>query len=293
MAGWNGSGMGGNSTPVKPKVTAKKPSPVRGIVAGGLIMVLAAGAYFAFFSGSDKPQKEVVEKRPTKIKQVAPASAPKAAVAKPVTNLEVHIGKDGKPLQKVGNKWGTMLSATTNQDGNISEQWVLEDGTTLKNIRFPPPIFDNAADQVLGLIASVQPGADMPPLPAMGAEMDQAFANAVATPIKINETDSDEVKELKSRVIETRRQMAELIGEGKTFSQIVAEHQDLMQFNTTERTKAIREIQAIIAEGDEEGARNYRDKMNAAFETMGIDAINMAIGEQEKAERTTKKRGRQ
>ena len=288
-SGWNKP-----SAANKPTVKApKKPSALRGIAAG-LVVVAVAVACIVIFMGRDGSVTiKKSDKKPTKIKEVTPVAAPKKAVAKPVSNLEAHVGKDGKPLQKVGNKWGTMLSATTNQDGNISEQWVLEDGTTLKNIRFPPPIFDNAADQVLGLIASVQPGADMPPLPAMGAEMDQAFANAVATPIKINETDSDEVKELKRRVMESRRQMAELIGEGKSFSQIVAEHQDLMQFNTTERTKAIREIQKIIAEGDEEGARTYRDKMNEAFATMGIDEINMAIGEQEKAERETKKRGRQ
>ena len=289
--GWNGSG--GGSTPIKPKVTAKKPSPIRGIVAGALICVLAIGAYFVFFSGSEKAQKEVVEKRPTKIKQVTPTPAPKKAVAKPVANLEEHIGKDGKPLQKIGNKWGKRLSSVTNRNGYVTEEWELENGKHLENFISPPPVFDNAADQILALIASVKPGADMPPLPAMGAEMDAAFANAVATPIKINESDSEEVKELKQRVMETRRQMAELIGEGKSFSQIVAEHQDLVQFSSTERTKAIREIQSYIAEGDEESARLYRDKINAAFESMGIDQINMAIGEQEKAERQTRKRGRQ
>ena len=288
--------MAWNRSTTEQKPIAKKAPPKigRGLVAGLIVVLAAVGAVVYLTRNNDEHPKPRTESKPAKIKEVKPAAKPKP-VKKPVvtSNDNVRLGKDGKPLQKVGNKWGTMLSATTNQDGNISEQWVLEDGTTLKNIRFPPPIFDNAADQVLGLIASVQPGADMPPLPAMGAEMDQAFANAVATPIKINETDSDEVKELKSRVMETRRQMAELIGEGKTFSQIVAEHQDLVQFNTTERTKAIREIQSYLAKGDEESARLYRDKINEAFETMGIDAINMAIGEQEKAERETKKRGRQ
>ena len=78
MAGWNGSGMGGNSTPVKPKVkpkvTAKKPSPVRGIVAGGLVCVLAVAAYFAFFAGLEKPKAERVEKESRRIKEVKPAA---------------------------------------------------------------------------------------------------------------------------------------------------------------------------------------------------------------------------
>ena len=285
-----------NKPSAAPKPPKKKPSAMKGAVAG-LVTVVALGAVFYFmFSGGEGKVEVKPAKEPVKIKTAKPAKTPKPAKAEKPAKQEKaaeHVDKNGKPLNKVGNKWGTMLSATTNQDGSVYEQWVLEDGTTLKNIHFPPPVFDNAADQVLGLIASVEPGADMPPLPAMGAEMDKAFAKAVATPIKINETDSDEVKELKSRVMETRRQMAELIGEGMTFSQVVAEHQDLVQFNTTERTKAIREIQSYLAKGDEESARLYRDKINEAFETMGIDTINMAIGEQEKAERGTKKRGRQ
>ena len=73
--GWNGSDRRGNSTLVKPKGKyppseasfakqsgyrgAKKPSPVRGIVAGAVVVVLAAVAYFAFFSGSDLTQEQL------------------------------------------------------------------------------------------------------------------------------------------------------------------------------------------------------------------------------------------
>ena len=46
MAGWNGSDLRGK-TPIQPKVTAKKPSPWRGLFAGAIVVLLAAGgAYF-------------------------------------------------------------------------------------------------------------------------------------------------------------------------------------------------------------------------------------------------------
>ena len=84
MAGWNGSGMGGNSTPVKPKVTAKKPSPVRGLVAGAVLVAAVIGCCFAFFSGSDAPSQEAkASSRTTSIKTAKatlPSAKPNAAV---------------------------------------------------------------------------------------------------------------------------------------------------------------------------------------------------------------------
>ena len=81
--GWNGSDRRGNSTPVQPKAAAKKPSPVRGLIAGGLVIVLAAIAYFAFFSGSDAPSQEAkASSRPTSIKTAKatlPSAKPNAA----------------------------------------------------------------------------------------------------------------------------------------------------------------------------------------------------------------------
>ena len=73
-----GNGSGGGSTPVEPKVPAKKPSPIRGIVAGLLVVAVSAVAYFVFFSGSEEPQKVEKSTKQERIKEVAPAAAPKA-----------------------------------------------------------------------------------------------------------------------------------------------------------------------------------------------------------------------
>ena len=62
---WNGSGQKGVA-PAKPKVAAKKPSPVRGVIAGLVVVAAVCVAYFAFFSGNEKvPEK--VEKKPKSV----------------------------------------------------------------------------------------------------------------------------------------------------------------------------------------------------------------------------------
>ena len=81
--GWNGSDRRGNSTPVQPKAAAKKPSPVRGLVAGAVLVAAVIGCYVAIFSGSDAPSQEAkASSRPTSIKTAKatlPSAKPSAA----------------------------------------------------------------------------------------------------------------------------------------------------------------------------------------------------------------------
>ena len=81
--GWNGSDRRGNSTPVQPKAAAKKPSPVRGLEAGAVLVAAVIGCYVAIFSGSDAPSQEAkASSRPTSIKTAKatlPSAKPSAA----------------------------------------------------------------------------------------------------------------------------------------------------------------------------------------------------------------------
>ena len=80
MPGWNGSDLRGVS-PTQPKATAKKPSPIRGLIAGGLVCVLAVCAYFVFFSHVQDPKGDGTEKPRGRIKESVPAKVPKAPSA--------------------------------------------------------------------------------------------------------------------------------------------------------------------------------------------------------------------
>ena len=84
VVGWNGSDRRGNSTPVQPKAAAKKPSPVRGLEAGAVLVAAVIGCYVAIFSGSDAPSQEAkAPSRPTSIKTAKatlPSAKPNAAV---------------------------------------------------------------------------------------------------------------------------------------------------------------------------------------------------------------------
>ena len=101
MAGWNGGGMRGNSTPIKPKAEAKKPSPVRGLVAGAVLVAAVIGCCFAFFSGSDAPSQEAkASSRPTSIK-TAKATLPSA---NPNVAAKVKTVEDGTSTNAIARQ---------------------------------------------------------------------------------------------------------------------------------------------------------------------------------------------
>lgn len=152
MSGWNGSDRRGVSTPVQPKVTAKKkPSPVRGLIAGGLVCALAVGAYFAFFAGSEKPQTERVEKDRGRIKEVKPAAAKKPA-ADNAKSREREIAKEMNELVKPYIKKG----AGTNNVIRLGPQPLDPDD--------PDNLLRTRVAQDVGQLLSIQPGEMVPPM---------------------------------------------------------------------------------------------------------------------------------
>ena len=176
---------------------------------------------------------------------------------------------------------------TTNADGAVVEKIVLADGTKKAIVTPPKPIFDNAADQVIALAISTKPGDAMPPLPDLRG-IDEDFAKSFLTPIKINDDDPENVKELKRNVIETKKQLLEAMKDGKTVMQALQEHQAEMERMESSRLMAIREMQRISAEDGIEMAQAFAKKVNDDFKGKGIPAIPVIGTHEEKPRRGNK-----
>jgi len=145
-------------------------------------------------------------------------------------------------------------------------------------------IFNNASDQILGMIAGAPPGRDMPPLP-IAKSIDRDFMKSLETPIVINDEDSDRVKELKKSVMRLRDEILEIKkSEGLSVYEILTQHQDLVRENAAIRVNAQREALEIYNSGDVEAAQEYVDKMNEALDRLGAEAIRLP-GEPDEAMR--------
>ena len=264
MAGWNRPGEA-------PKKAAKKPSPVRGVIAGALVVALAAGAYFAFFAGTgEKPQKAGKEKSPSAIKEVTPAPAPKAAE---------------KPAPKAEEK-----QKAPNFDTN---KWQLVNGFVIpKGARLPRNSLTNKQVSVYkystdSLIAgAIQPpsGTIMPPLPPLRDGLDKVFLRSLNDPIEILDSDSPELRAQKEAVIVARAQIKEMMDQGMSFREVLQENRKLMMENAEIRRKAQDELNAIYESGDADGAKKYESVMNLALQQMGVEELDAPTTKEERRE---------
>lgn len=240
----------------------KKPSALRGVVAGAVVVVAVVAVFFAM-SGKDEKPRAKVEKKPVAIKEVKPVAAPKLEPEKKVEVIE-------KPKEKYP---GEKLVEVITNGANIIEVTVNAEGRRTKHVIEPPSPWHYSTDGVLATALLCAKGGSMPPWPNMGVGMDKEFRKSLKDPILVLETDDDKTAALKRIVSSAREEMKERLEAGEHFCDVMNDFRELTNENGKIRANAIRELNQIKASGDTEGARKYEVTMNAAFSQMGIEPI--------------------
>ena len=223
--------------------------------------------------GAEQPQEPAIKavKAPKAVKEVKPSKGSQGLkepqeVTKPVPRAE------REPLTAHSTHVPpseTTLSVVTNKSGYIVERVRLPDGRIQKRVIEPPPIFHNASDQMIALALSAPQGQSLPPMPA-NAVSDEDFMQSLNEKIEILDTDSDEVKDLKAKVIVAREDIRAMMKKGYTAMQVLQEHHELFNDNAKLHTDALMEMNGILASGDRAEARKYATTMNEAFRQMGV-----------------------
>lgn len=269
MAGWNGSR--GGSTPQQPKVTVKKPSPIRGLIAGGVVVVLAAVAYFAFFADSERPRKVGADENGGRIKDVGKRCATKSSVK--TADKRVPVQQQAKA--QTGKVEGV---AEATQDVTAETNVETQDVKPKKK-----PVFENGTDQLIAMATGVPEGCTIPPLPNMTKADTDRFIETLKKPIKIDEKDSDAVRAAKERVQQVREQIAQWMQEepGKELSAILNEHRDDFNHATQMQAEVKKGLQEYLDAGDGEGAKKYLTMMNLALQQIGVPEVEMPKDEEE------------
>ena len=261
-----------------------KRTTARWVAAVALIAVAAGGVWWWMAHG--EKAKPASEQRQVAKKPKAEKPQLRRTEPRPVTATNVVATATNTPAVRPPKEVMSSV-VTTNANGTVIEKIVFADGTKKTKVMPPPPIFSNACDQVIALAISAKPGEAMPPLPDLRG-IDEDFAKSFLTPIKINEDDPENVKELKRNVIETKKQLLEAVKSGKTVMQALQEHQAEMGRIESSRLIAIREMQRINAEDGLEMAQEFAKRVNEDFEGKGIPAIPVIGTHQENSRRTKK-----
>ena len=260
---------------------AKSSAPMRGLLAGAIVVLAAIGAWFFLTRGTGNGERgaENGPKKPAKISEATPAPAPKPKAEEPPPK---PVEEEVPPhLRRVKD-----ISCTTNQFGQIVERYQTADGKTHKLIRpSRPPLFRHATDDILSMALAQSGSGAMPPLP-LGGDMDAEFLKSLEEPIIIDKDAPPEIQERQRIVREARIEVKALMDQGLHFRDILADHEKLFNENAEIRAEAIAEARKIRDEGDTEGTAQFVDTMNAAFQTMGIAPIDIPKTlEERKAER--------
>lgn len=263
------------STGEATKPTPKKPSAMRGVIAG-VVVVAAAVAVAIYFMSRKSAHVEVVELEinPGLIKEVKPTVATTNALATS-TPAPAPEPAEPKPLKWLGHNVVKFTAQTNEAAGIIVESYVTDDGKLHKHIieRDDQP-FDNVADQTIAMAISTPPGKIMPALPLYpGFERD--FEEAMKKPVEFKDDDTPEVRQLKEQVAATRESVKQMLAEGQTIREILTEHQKIWNENAELHAKYQRELSEIVRSGDMESARKYELKMNVALQQMGIPQIRI------------------
>lgn len=278
---WNGSGQRGNSAPIQPKAK-KKPSPIRGLVAGGLVCVLAVGAHFVFFAGSERPQAEKVKKDRGRIKEVTPAAAKKQEGVKP-------SGKSAAAVAKTFNEQVKEFIKKSPGTNNI--HWIV------------PPLAPDDPDralhtrvtQELGSLLSVEPGEQMPPFPYSFLVEDDMKARGEDTrgvdngnrgfleslkkfKIQAKETDDEHRLAHKQKLIEAQSELLAGIDEGISVNDSIRAAYEFRKRAYEVRSTIVNTLSELHQKdgNDEDTIRQVKD-MNNRLAEEGIKTIS--IGE--------------
>ena len=264
LSGWNRPQQGA------PKPTPKKPSPVRGLVAGAVLVAAVIGCYFAFFSGSEKPQKVVEQKKPTAIKEVTPAPAPKPKVPPKVEKPRGPRTRDGKIHAPIG---ADNVQKLPNGDMIVTDP----DGSkTLVAVRHVEPpyqhITSNNFERLLMLYAI--PGEDIPPVPSDSFTKEDVI-EALMSKVEFKDDDWEDTRMRKEGIEELKEIFRKELKAGKTAEEFVRELQ-ARQANEAYTVQTAREmIMKSLREDDIEVARELTTKLNEHLNQKGIPSLRL------------------
>lgn len=177
-----------------------------------------------------------------------------------------------------------MISVITNADGSVLERFRAADGKIRSRQSAPKPIFDNASDQLIAMaVSGAESGYAMPPMPVMD-NADEEFLRSLENEITVDEDDPEEVKALKQNVIAIREEILRLMGEGRSFSEIIKEHRDIVNNGVEMRKEATSMIKDLVDSGDYEAAYECLEKVNEVLTGMGIQSVEMPLTDEERRE---------
>lgn len=255
---WNGS-KGASA----PKVTSKKSpaSPLRGALALLVVVALGALAYLLV----SRPVKRPTQPAEKESSKAIAAATSEGALPEFVRDAVVRAPAAADPVS----------AAEADASLDQSEAEVAPPNP-------PKKIFKNGTDQLIWLTVFASNGASIPPLPHISDADTDRFVESLRKEIEFEDDDPEHIREMKMAVNDVRKQIAGLIAQNPDvgLGEILRMHRDEFNTNLDLRTKAREGYDALVEEGDHEGAEAYLEKANELLSQYGADPIEIEEDEE-------------
>lgn len=238
---------------------------------GGIAIVLLIS--FFLFRNESEPANETSARHKTSVKPKNPEIKDKSNSEKqsnksrkeacpPTVKNQLWMGREIVKETVVTN--GTDLIITrTDAEGKRHKEYTSTSRT----------LFSNPIDIVLSILLTTPEGAPIPPLPPLGPRSIDRFTDALRTPIAITEEDFESDRKIKSLVQAAREEMLEELAAGRSVNEIIEDHCTYVDRNNTFRAEVAAQYRALVSEGDDGLAEDFRVKANCLLREKGANPI--------------------
>lgn len=270
MSGWNGSQRGGTAKVPQntPKRRAKSPSPWRGLVCGGLVVVGAAlAAWWLLKPGDSAPAQGAKSKPRSTIKEVTPAAAPKPVEVKK-SNAEVLRARF--PGLKIPNDWAKPYPPQAYwPDGRLKEHSryvrVITNKPSRASMSVEELTFKNHAERDIAGALLIDPGEELVGDYTYGESFVESFLESLKHPMVEDKDDTPFQKELRKAVEETKKELKQRYDAGEDLAAIMNETRKQMKELALYREEIRQMVEKAKAEhGDDYTEQDEKDLIDAA-----------------------------
>ena len=270
-----------------------KRSVMRGIVAG-LFVVATATTAWLLISSPEKPtskpvstpkvQKTKIQKPNTDIKSDPRSTKPRTEVAspsvveekKPAYDPDFQANYPRKPghLPLPGGNVVTFAPpapGTTAQVFTVNGLYLCDSEGNFTKYE-PPRLFDNRFENTLESLAM---NTRLLLTDHTKQFSDDEIVTYLSRPITINPDDPPDIVERKTATAAMKEEIKAYIKNGGTYQDYIDELHNKVSNERSLHREAMREMVNLLAEGDIEGARLYRDKVNEYFTSEGYFGLKL------------------
>ena len=205
-----------------PKGSGKPSAVFKGALAGAIVVVAAASAFWLLTG--DKSVPEQSKKEVVRIAEVTPTpSTPKPAEGK--IEAPPKIDPNARPT-KVGETLNGYIKLPS---GRLHRVLGVVTNSATASIKGKYEIFDHACENEIAGFLSMEPGQGLVGTPRYNGRFKRDFLESLKHPIIVSKDDSPENAALKRNVIQAKLELKEALDRGEDIEQIMLDTRKEMQ----------------------------------------------------------------